>query len=135
METIIIIVILAISLGALFSVLKVLSGFSKQKQAMQNMTEEERSEYVRAANDKATAAKQTYEKNQAIKNQVLCPSCGSTDVSFVGDNSKAFSVGKAAAGSLLAGRVGTLAGFAGKKGKSNGWHCVSCGNVFKSKVK
>ena len=45
---------------------------------------------------------------------------------------KAFSVGKAAAGTVLAGGVGSIAGFAGKKGKKE-WHCKNCGTVFTTK--
>ena len=45
---------------------------------------------------------------------------------------KGFSVGKAAAGAILTGGIGTLAGFAGKKGKNN-WHCNNCGRTFKKK--
>lgn len=45
---------------------------------------------------------------------------------------KAFSMGKAAAGAVLTGGVGLLAGFAGKKGKNN-WFCTECGRTFKKK--
>ncbi|BDQ51677.1 hypothetical protein [Enterococcus faecalis] len=54
------------------------------------------------------------------------------NVEFMQNNRKSFSVGKAAGGAILTGGVGTLAGFAGKKGK-NQWHCKNCGNTFTSK--
>lgn len=61
-----------------------------------------------------------------------CPHCDSINVDFVQNNKKGFSVGKAAAGAALTGGVGTLAGFAGKKG-NNTWHCKACGNLFETK--
>ena len=45
---------------------------------------------------------------------------------------KSFSIGKAAAGTIMTGGVGALAGFAGKKGKKE-WHCKNCGAVFATK--
>lgn len=67
--------------------------------------------------------KQEFKKNQ-------CPNCGSTSIQFMENNKKNFSVGKAVAGSVLTGGVGTLAGFAGKKGKTDKWFCSECGSVF-----
>nr|WP_236674695.1 hypothetical protein [Enterococcus sp. BWR-S5] len=63
---------------------------------------------------------------------IICPNCNSKDVEFMQNNKKSFSVGKAATGAALIGGVGTLAGFAGKKG-NNQWHCKQCGNVFETK--
>ena len=51
---------------------------------------------------------------------------------FMQQNKKAFSVGKAVGGAVLTGGIGTLAGFAGKKGKKQ-WHCQECGNIFETK--
>lgn len=45
---------------------------------------------------------------------------------------KGFSVGKAVGGAILTGGIGTLAGFAGKKGK-NQWFCQNCNKVFETK--
>lgn len=69
------------------------------------------------------------------KNHVIikCPQCDSTNVNFMQNNKKNFSIGKATAGAALTGGIGTLAGFAGKKG-NNQWHCKSCGNVFETKI-
>ncbi|MFD1899211.1 hypothetical protein GQR36_02060 [Enterococcus termitis] len=53
--------------------------------------------------------------------KIICPNCQSTDVSFMGNDRKSFSVGKAAAGTILTGGVGALAGFTGKKEKINGF--------------
>lgn len=62
---------------------------------------------------------------------IKCIRCKSTNVEYMTNDRKGFSVGKAAAGGLLTGGVGTLAGFAGKKGKKNIWHCKDCGKQFK----
>lgn len=64
-------------------------------------------------------------------NAPRCPKCGSTSIQIIGNEHKAFSVGKAAAGAVLAGGVGTLAGFAGKKGKKVDMICMNCGKKFK----
>lgn len=66
------------------------------------------------------------------KNAIKCPHCRSKNVMFMQQGKKGFSVGKAVGGAVLTGGVGTLAGFAGKKGKKQ-WHCQDCGNVFETK--
>ncbi|MFR0613866.1 hypothetical protein ACLUXJ_05765 [Lactobacillus porci] len=63
---------------------------------------------------------------------VLCPNCGSTHVELLGENRKDFSFGKAAGGALLAGGVGLLAGFAGKKDGTK-FFCDACHKTFKVK--
>lgn len=63
-------------------------------------------------------------------NVIKCPNCSSTNIDYLGNNKKSFSVGKAVGGAALTGGIGTLAGFAGKKGKSDKWHCKNCGQVF-----
>lgn len=75
---------------------------------------------------------QPKEKKKVNRNAVKCPKCKSINVDFMGNDKKSFSVGKAVGGAVLTGGIGTLAGFAGKKGK-NQWHCKDCGNVFKKK--
>lgn len=45
------------------------------------------------------------------------------------NNRKSFSVGKAVGGAALTGGIGTLAGFAGKKGKDQRF-CQDCNTVF-----
>lgn len=92
--------------------------------------------------DKAEKSKIKYqEQTQADKDAnkagifekgVYCPKCRSKNVEFMQNNRKGFSAGKAVTGAALTGGIGTLAGFAGKKGK-NEWHCTNCGNVFKKK--
>ena len=64
--------------------------------------------------------------------KMKCPKCKSTEVTFMQNNRKGFSIGKAVAGGVLTGGFGAIAGFAGKKGK-NQWHCKNCGNVFQTK--
>lgn len=66
------------------------------------------------------------------KNAIKCPHCKSKNVQFMQQGKKAFSVRKAVGGAVLTGGIGTLAGFAGKKGEKQ-WHCQECGNVFETK--
>lgn len=61
-----------------------------------------------------------------------CPTCKSEDLMLVGKDSKGFSITKAIGGTMLAGSVGSLAGFAGKDGKKT-YLCNNCGHTFKSK--
>lgn len=57
--------------------------------------------------------------------QIRCPKCGSTQLST---EKKGFGVGKAAAGAVLTGGVGLLAGFIGSnKTKIT---CLKCGKKF-----
>jgi hypothetical protein len=73
------------------------------------------------------------QKNQMKKQNIItCPNCNSKDVSFLQQDKKAFSVGKAVGGAVLTGGIGALAGFAGKKGNKQ-WHCQNCGNFFETK--
>lgn len=90
------------------------------------------SEEFRQANeelgDSLRQAKEEFRQARAVK----CPHCKSTDVEFMVQQRKGFSIGKAAAGTIMTGGVGALAGFAGKKGKKE-WHCKNCGAVFTTK--
>lgn len=63
---------------------------------------------------------------------IKCPKCNSTNVQFMQQDKKAFSVGKAVGGTVLTGGVGALAGFAGKKGKKQ-WFCQNCNSIFETK--
>lgn len=76
--------------------------------------------------------KEQKKQAQTVSNIITCPNCHSKNVSFLQQDKKAFSVGKAAAGAVLTGGVGTLAGFTGKKGNKQ-WHCQNCGNMFETK--
>ncbi|MFC6464989.1 hypothetical protein ACFP65_08405 [Marinilactibacillus sp. GCM10026970] len=80
-----------------------------------------------------TVKTSTQKQPKANKNAIRCTSCKSTNVEFMKNNKKNFSVGKAAAGAILTGGIGTIAGFAGKDGKKNTWHCRDCGQTFVSK--
>lgn len=83
----------------------------------------------------ATSTSTTTKKEKPVKpdrKAIKCPNCKSINVDFMGNNRKGFSVGKAVAGGVLTGGVGSIAGFAGKKGK-NQWHCRDCGRTFKTK--
>lgn len=64
--------------------------------------------------------------------KIKCPNCKGTNVTFIQNNRKGFSAGKAIVGGLLTGGIGTMAGFIGKKGK-NEWHCDDCGEHFTTK--
>lgn len=68
------------------------------------------------------------------KNALKCPKCGSHEIQFVGNKRKGFSVGKAVGGAVLTGGIGTLAGFAGGKGKKNEFVCMNCGKTFIKKA-
>ncbi len=95
-------------------------------------------ELVQATNEEITvkddtgASVQRTKQKKAEKNAIKCPKCKSINVDFMGNNRKGFSVGKAVAGGVLTGGIGTVAGFAGKKGK-NEWHCKNCGSTFQTK--
>lgn len=78
----------------------------------------------------STNLKNKSSKKQEQQNTLICPKCGSTKITFAGNKRKSFSVGKAVGGAVLTGGIGTLAGFAGKKGKKNKFVCLSCGKGF-----
>lgn len=80
----------------------------------------------------AFRANQEKKKQEKKQNIITCPNCKSKDVTFLQQDKKAFSVGKAAGGAVLTGGIGILAGFAGKKGNKQ-WHCKNCGNFFETK--
>ena len=80
----------------------------------------------------AFRANQEKKKQEKKQNIITCPNCKSKDVSFLQQDKKAFSVGKAVGGAVLTGGIGALAGFAGKKGNKQ-WHCKNCGNFFETK--
>ncbi len=64
--------------------------------------------------------------------KIRCPRCHSTNVQALGNDRKAFSVGKSGIGAILFGWIGLIAGFAGKKGKYE-FYCPNCGKRFKHK--
>lgn len=82
---------------------------------------------IQQKEDEKKALKELEKENRI---QIECPNCQSTKINFVDNNGKQFSIGKAIAGGFLVGGIGTLAGFAGKKGKTNRWHCTNCGTSF-----
>lgn len=69
--------------------------------------------------------------DKALSEGLHCPYCGSENVQPLGADRKAFSVGKAAAGAVLTGGIGVLAGFAGKKSGKTDFVCMNCGKQFK----
>lgn len=60
------------------------------------------------------------------------PKCRGTNIEVLGNKRKGFSIGKAVGGALLTGGIGTLAGFAGWKGKYEVF-CKDCGYRWKTK--
>lgn len=66
------------------------------------------------------------------ENKITCLNCHSTNLQFMQQDKEAFSIGKAAAGTVLTGGVGALAGFAGKKGNKQ-WFCQNCNTTFETK--
>ena len=68
---------------------------------------------------------------EGANGKLFCPYCGSENVKPLGADRKAFSVGKAAAGAVLTGGIGLLAGFAGKKSGKTDFVCMDCGKQFK----
>ncbi|CMX03686.1 phage protein [Streptococcus pneumoniae] len=89
-------------------------------------------ETFRANQEKKKQEKKQEKKREKKQNIITCPNCKSKDVTFLQQDKKAFSVGKAVGGAVLTGGVGALAGFAGKKGNKQ-WHCQNCGNFFETK--
>lgn len=79
-------------------------------------------------NIKETMASSTH---RVLKKGLYCPYCNSENVKPLGAGRKAFSVGKAAAGAVLTGGIGVLAGFAGKKSGKTDFVCMNCGKQFK----
>lgn len=65
-----------------------------------------------------------------MDNQVHCPKCNSTQITA---NKKGFSVGKAAAGVILTGGIGLLAGGIGRNKVII--TCLACGHQFKPGAK
>lgn len=82
---------------------------------------------VRKSHREVKTVTQPYRQEPVTKK---CPYCDSPNIQFMDNNKKAFSAGKAVGGAVLTGGIGTLAGFAGKKGKTDNWHCSNCGGVF-----
>lgn len=75
------------------------------------------------------------QSEEVVADLKKCPNCSSANIQFMENKKKNFSVGKAAGGGFLTGGIGTLAGFAGKKGNADLWHCKNCGNTFELKRK
>lgn len=75
------------------------------------------------------------QSEEVVADLKKCPNCSSANIQFMENKKKNFSVGKAAGGALLTSGIGTLAGFAGKKGNADLWHCKNCGNTFELKRK
>ena len=105
---------------------------SKIEQAKAKEEFRQASEEFRQASEEFRQAKEDLKEEFRQARAVKCPHCKSTDVEFMVQQRKAFSIGKAAAGTVMTGGVGALAGFAGKKGKKE-WHCKNCGAVFATK--
>lgn len=74
-------------------------------------------------------------KASRLSRKLHCPSCRSLNVHLIDNTKKGFSVGKAIGGAVLSNdRVGSLAGFSGKRNKKPTFHCGNCGKVFKYRI-
>ncbi|MFT8583761.1 hypothetical protein [Liquorilactobacillus hordei] len=74
------------------------------------------------------------EKKKYNRHAPKCPKCKSHNVQVIDNKRKAFSLGKAAIGGALYGVGGTIAGFAGKRGKKYEAVCMDCGRKFTIKL-
>lgn len=92
---------------------------------------EKQAERKRLAQDKKAQVR----KAGLFHKGVHCPKCRSLNVQFMQNKKRGFSIGKAVGGTILTKGlvIGSLAGFAGKRGKKNQWHCMNCGKTFFSK--
>lgn len=76
-------------------------------------------------------AAQEHQKQLATPtDKSICPKCGCTDIAVVNQNDKKFSAGRALGGTILAGGIGSLAGFTGNKNKIV-FVCKKCGHQWK----
>lgn len=105
---------------------------TKEQKEQSKIEQAKAKEEFRQASEEFRQAKEDLKEEFRQARAVKCPHCKSTDVEFMVQQRKSFSIGKAAAGTIMTGGVGALAGFAGKKGKKE-WHCKSCGAVFTTK--
>lgn len=94
--------------------------------------------YIDSSNkNEETTTPSTFEKVSGVLSAlsslggIHCPRCFSKNVQVVGQHKKGFSAGKAIAGTALAGGIGSLAGFAGKKTKKVDMICLDCGKKFR----
>lgn len=106
---------------------ELLSNFDLEKV---KTSENAMSRYKREQQETKSTQASIAQQSKINQSKVTCPNCRSVNIENLGNNKKSFSVGKAIGGGLLTGGIGTLAGFAGKKGKTDKWHCKECGNVF-----
>ncbi|EJF00808.1 SLC41A family transporter [Liquorilactobacillus mali] len=77
---------------------------------------------------------QKTEKKKYNRHAPKCPKCKSHNIQVIDNKRKAFSLGKAAVGGALYGIGGTIAGFAGKRGKKYEAICIDCGRKFTIKL-
>lgn len=107
-----------------------MSSYLKTLQQTRALTKEEQKYLQKSDNlEKRQQRADKLTNSITVGEKPHCPQCGSTNVQPFGQQKKAFSVGKAVAGGLLTGGIGTLAGFAGKK-DGTAWVCLDCGNSF-----
>lgn len=105
---------------------------TKEQKEQSKIEQAKAKEEFRQASEEFRQAKEDLKEEFRQARAIKCPHCKSTDVEFMVQQRKSFSIGKAAAGTIMTGGVGALAGFAGKKGKKE-WHCKNCGAVFATK--
>lgn len=111
----------------------------------ENMTPEQQAQEIKRKNAIKNAKLEAKAKEEKTKAEIasykraaktakipplVCPKCGSTNVKPLKTDKK-FSWGKAAGGTLLAGNVGSLAGYTGKETGKTIFVCMNCGKQFK----
>lgn len=100
-----------------------------------SLTPQEREAVKKEKEEKARIKAEKKAHAQAViqqlqKEKMKCPRCGSRNIQPAGVHKGGFSVGKAVGGAILAGGVGSLAGFAGKQTGKSDWVCLDCGKSF-----
>ena len=80
--------------------------------------------------DDVVKSQELQKQKKEDRQRLRCPKCKSANLQHAGNDKKSFSVGKAVGGAVLTGGIGTLAGFAGKKGKKENFVCMNCGKRF-----
>ena len=99
-------------------------------------------DHVHEKNEKKSLEKEKQAEQIVIKTEEKkynrhapkCPKCKSHNIQILDNKRKAFSLGKAAVGGALYGIGGTIAGFAGKRGKKYEAICMDCGKKFTIKL-
>lgn len=108
---------------------------NNQSEKISDVTEQPVQKPKQSGLEKAVEGLNTVNSFLNALKQPHCPRCRSTNIQVLGQHRKGFSIGKAAAGTILTGGIGSLAGFAGKNTKKVDMICMNCGKKFQYKGK